>query len=74
MNEQSGPEQERGRSLQETERSHILAALKRNAWSQSRAAADLGISPRQMGYRVKKFGLKPVIAGAKADLRRKGKA
>lgn len=61
-------------SLEDTERSEILAALRRNFWSQRRAAAELGISPRQMGYRVRKFNLRPIIAQGKADLRRDSQA
>lgn len=60
---------ERGQSLQETEKAEILAALQRNAWNQSKAAAELEISPRQMGYRVRKFNLKPVIVQGKQVLR-----
>ena len=44
-------------SLQEMEKRSVLAALERNNWVQSRAARDLGITLRQMGYRIKKFGL-----------------
>jgi Nif-specific regulatory protein len=44
-------------SLQEMERRGVLAALERHNWIQSRAARELGITLRQMGYRVKKFGL-----------------
>lgn len=44
-------------SLQEMEKRGVVAALQRNNWIQSRAARDLGITLRQMGYRIKKFGL-----------------
>ena len=43
--------------LEELERKEILAALERHRWIQSRAAQHLGLTSRQMGYRVKKFGL-----------------
>jgi Nif-specific regulatory protein len=39
------------------ERREIEAALRRNGWVQVRAARELGLSERQMGYRIKKFGL-----------------
>lgn len=48
-------------SLQEMERRGVLAALERNKWIQSRAARELGITLRQMGYRVKKFGLENFV-------------
>lgn len=44
-------------SLQEMEKRGVMAALQRNNWIQSRAARDLGITLRQMGYRIKKYGL-----------------
>ncbi len=43
--------------LEEIERGEVVAALQRNNWVQSRAAAELGLTLRQIGYRVKKFGL-----------------
>lgn len=39
------------------ERERICAALKRNNYIQSRAANDIGITPRQFGYKLKKFGI-----------------
>ncbi len=48
-------------SLKEMERRGVLAALERNNWIQSRAAKELGITLRQMGYRVKKFGLEHLV-------------
>ena len=44
-------------SLEEMERGEIEAALKRHGWVQARAARELGLTPRQMGYKVKKYGL-----------------
>jgi Nif-specific regulatory protein len=46
-----------GRSLQDIERSEIEAALRRNGWVQVRAAKELGLTERQIGYRIKKYGL-----------------
>jgi len=48
-------------SLKAMERSEVLAALRRNGWVQYKAAEDLGITPRQIGYRIKKYGLSAVI-------------
>ncbi len=48
-------------SLQEMEKRGVLSALERNNWIQSRAARDLGITLRQMGYRIKKFGLEHLL-------------
>ncbi len=47
--------------LKAKEKEEILAALERHHWIQSQAAADLGLSLRQMGYRVKQFGLGKLI-------------
>ena len=44
-------------SLEDIERTEIEAALRRNGWVQVRAARELGLTERQMGYRIKKFGL-----------------
>lgn len=57
-------------SLKEVERNEVLAALERNGWVQYKAAEALGLSPRQMGYRVKKYGLESMIADGRARLRR----
>lgn len=48
--------------LREMEKRQVLAALEKNGWVQTRAAQDLGITLRQMGYRIKKFGLEDVMA------------
>jgi len=47
--------------LKEMERREVLAALERNRWVQSQAARELGITLRQMGYRVKKYGLDQLV-------------
>jgi len=47
--------------LKEMEKREILAALERNRWIQSQAAMDLGLTLRQIGYRVKQFGLEKLI-------------
>ncbi len=48
-------------SLRERERQEVLDSLERNDWVQSHAAQELGITLRQMGYRVKKFGLEEFV-------------
>jgi len=45
----------------EMEKQEVLDALKRNNWIQSHAAKELGITLRQMGYRVKKFDLEEIV-------------
>ena len=45
------------RELQEVEKEQIEAALRRNGWVQVRAAKELGLTQRQIGYRIKKYGL-----------------
>ncbi|MCJ2163473.1 MULTISPECIES: sigma 54-interacting transcriptional regulator [unclassified Pseudodesulfovibrio] len=57
-------------SLKEFERNEVMAALERNGWIQYKAAVALGLSARQMGYRVKKYGLESMIADGRAKLRR----
>jgi Nif-specific regulatory protein len=50
-------------SLQDLERKEIEASLRRNGWVQARAARELGLTQRQIGYRIKKFNLeKPSFA------------
>ncbi|MEA3546387.1 MAG: nif-specific transcriptional activator NifA [Thermodesulfobacteriota bacterium] len=45
-------------SLKDIERSEIEAALRRHGWIQARAARELGLTQRQIGYKIKKMGLK----------------
>jgi Nif-specific regulatory protein len=47
--------------LKEMEKREIVAALERHHWIQSQAAMDLGLTLRQIGYRVKQFGLDRLI-------------
>jgi Nif-specific regulatory protein len=60
-----------GPTLRDMERGEILASLRRNDWIQHRAARDLGITQRQMGYRVRKFKLEGIIAEERAKLRQR---
>jgi len=46
-------------SLRDLEREEVEAALRRHGWVQARAARDLGLTQRQIGYRIKKYGLRP---------------
>ena len=46
----------------------MLEALKRNRWVQSRAAQDLGITLRKLGYRLKKYGLDEMVKQKRHDL------
>ena len=48
-------------SFSDMERQIVLDALERSNWNQSHAAKDLGITLRQMGYKVKKFGLQELV-------------
>jgi Nif-specific regulatory protein len=47
----------RRRALADIEREQVEAALLRHGWVQARAARELGLSQRQMGYKIKKFSL-----------------
>jgi Nif-specific regulatory protein len=47
------------RSLRNLEREEVEAALRRHGWVQVRAARELGLTQRQIGYRIKKYGLRP---------------
>ena len=44
-------------SLQDIERAEVESALRRHGWVQVRAARELGLTQRQMGYRIKKYNL-----------------
>src|SRR5208337_795611 len=43
--------------IEQIERKEILAALERNRWNQTRTAKELGMTLRQISYRVGKFEL-----------------
>jgi Nif-specific regulatory protein len=47
------------RTVAELEREQLTDALQRCGGVQSRAAALLGITPRQLGYKIKKYGIDP---------------
>lgn len=56
--------------LWEMEKEQIISALRNNGWLQYKAAKELGLSPRQIGYRIKKYDLEPVIAQGKVEERK----
>jgi len=43
--------------LRDMERQQVVSALERHGWVQSRAARELGLTLRQIGYRIRKYGL-----------------
>lgn len=47
-----------GASLQEIERDELVQALKRAGWVQARAARALGLTPRQVAYKMRKYGIR----------------
>ena len=47
--------------IEQIERKEILAALERNKWNQTRTAKELGITLRQISYRVRKFELDKLL-------------
>jgi Nif-specific regulatory protein len=44
-------------NIGEIEKSNILEALEKTGWIQAKAARLLGITPRQIGYKIKKYGI-----------------
>jgi Nif-specific regulatory protein len=48
-----------GASLQEIERRRLLEALERSGWVQAKAARALGLTPRQVAYKVRKYQIGP---------------
>lgn len=51
-----------GIELREVEKELILRALENTNWSQKKAAELLGITPRSINYKIKKFSLKPTYS------------
>ena len=47
-------------TIEDIEKTKILDALKRTGWVQARAARLLGISCRQIGYKIKKYNIQPM--------------
>ena len=46
-----------GASLQEIDRRRLQDALERAGWVQARAARALGLTPRQVAYKMRKYGI-----------------
>jgi Nif-specific regulatory protein len=44
-------------NIEEIEKANILEALEKTGWIQARAAKMLGITPRQIGYKIRKYGI-----------------
>ncbi len=49
-------------TIEDIEKAKILDALKNSGWIQAKAARALGITPRQRGYKIKKYGITEVRA------------
>jgi len=47
-----------GTSLHEIERARLLEALQRTGWVQARTARLLGLTPRQVAYKLRKYGIR----------------
>jgi Nif-specific regulatory protein len=47
--------------IEEMEKQTMVEALQENDWIQQKAAKKIGITLRQMGYRVKKYNLDEII-------------
>ncbi len=58
-------------SLLDIEKREVVSALERHRFIQSRAARELGITLRQMGYRIKKFNLESIVQERRSRLRGK---
>jgi Nif-specific regulatory protein len=43
--------------IEDIEKSSILDALEKTGWIQAKAARMIGITPRQIGYKMKKYGI-----------------
>ncbi|MBU0480305.1 MAG: nif-specific transcriptional activator NifA [Proteobacteria bacterium] len=57
------PQENRPPRLEDLEKQEVEAALKRHGWVRARAARELGITQRQIGYRIKKYDLEPPTYG-----------
>ncbi len=45
-------------TLEKVEKTKILDALQKTGWVQAKAARLIGITSRQIGYKIKKYGIK----------------
>ena len=60
----------RKRSLKEMERDEVVNALRENDWIKRRAGIALGLTERQIGYRIKKFNLEDEVAAGRMRCRK----
>lgn len=56
-------------TLLEMERNEILLALSETGWIKRRAGRILGLTERQIGYRIRKFGLEAKVAAERKRIR-----
>jgi len=49
-------------TIEDIEKTRIVDALKKTGWVQARAARLLGLSNRQIGYKMKKYGIQTVLS------------
>lgn len=56
-------------SLKDMEKTEILKALRENSWIKRRAGQALGLTERQIGYRIKKYGLEERVASERMRCR-----
>ena len=47
--------------IEDIEKTNILNALEKTGWVQAKAARILGITPRQIGYKIKKYGIEEKV-------------
>jgi Nif-specific regulatory protein len=45
-------------TIADIEKTNIMEALKKTGWVQAKAARLLGITPRQIGYKIRIYGIK----------------
>ncbi|MBF0565187.1 MAG: nif-specific transcriptional activator NifA [Nitrospirae bacterium] len=58
----SQPQGQSTTTLSQVERTQIIEALSKANWVHAKAAKLLGITPRQIGYKVKKYGIRQDIS------------
>lgn len=46
------------KKIEEIEREEIIRSLKECSWVMARAAKNLGITERMIGYKIKKYGIR----------------
>ncbi|MBI5212033.1 MAG: nif-specific transcriptional activator NifA [Nitrospirae bacterium] len=51
-------------TIEDIEKARILGALQMTGWVQAKAAKSLGITPRQIGYKMKKYNLQQGEVGS----------